>query len=201
MSELRFDHRNSQKDLRFNQVPKNSKKTTSGSLHTLTLSAVDCVPLHRAMMFVAVTVPRLSLSKLPRCNNQSMIRQTTMILYESEMYRVGCGSPSTSFYSGHMLLKWTFACVQRCGVLAVALWPGDRLASVVSSSMLRNGRNKNKLFLHEKMGRMWPNAELSARVKFLREYVLSLVEDKFDLENAFQTKAEFSCAIAVMDKM
>ena len=54
--------------------------------------------------------------------------------------------------------------------------------------------------------RVWPNAVLSARAKFAREYVvkqfwLSFVEDKFDLDSAIQTKAEFSCAIAVMDRI
>ena len=31
--------------------------------------------------------------------------------------------------------------------------------------------------------------------------MLSFVEDKLDLDNAIQTKAEFSCAIAVMDRI
>ena len=46
---------------------------------------------------------------------------------------------------------------------------------------------------------------LGARPKRTRENVVkqfwvSFVEDKFDLDNAIQTKAEFSYAIAVMDK-
>ena len=50
------------------------------------------------------------------------------------------------------------------------------------------------------------SAELSARAKFTREYVLeqfltTSVEDKFDLDKAIQTKAEFSCAIAVWTEL
>ena len=53
-------------------------------------------------------------------------------------------------------------------------------------------------------GRIWPNAELSERAKDTREHVVkrfwfSNEEDKFDLDNAIQTKAEFSYAIAVQD--
>ena len=44
------------------------------------------------------------------------------------------------------------------------------------------------------------------RAKYTREYVVrqfkqSFVDDRFDLENPIQTKAEFSHAIAVMDKI
>ena len=50
------------------------------------------------------------------------------------------------------------------------------------------------------------NAELIARAKFSREYVSKqfwqfFVDDGVDLDNAIQTKAEFSYAIAVMDKI
>ena len=58
----------------------------------------------------------------------------------------------------------------------------------------------------ERTGRVWPNAELSERAKCTREHVLrqfwqSFVDDRFDLENATQMKAEFSDAMAAMDKI
>ena len=64
---------------------------------------------------------------------------------------------------------------------------------------------KRALF-DEKTGSVWPNADLSARAKFTREYIVKLfwlcvVEDKFDPDNATQTKAEFSHALAVMDRI
>ena len=63
-----------------------------------------------------------------------------------------------------------------------------------------------KIQFDEKTGRTWPNAQLSARARFTREDVLkqfwqSFVDDRSDLDNAIQTKAEFSWAIAVMDKI
>ena len=47
---------------------------------------------------------------------------------------------------------------------------------------------------------------MSSRAKFTREHVVkqfwvSFVEDEFDLDNAIPTKAEFSCATAVMDRI
>ena len=36
---------------------------------------------------------------------------------------------------------------------------------------------------------------------FLRQFWQSFVEDRYDLDNAIQTKAEFSYAIAVMDQI
>ena len=62
------------------------------------------------------------------------------------------------------------------------------------------------ILFDEKTGRVWPNAESSERGKYTKEYVLrqswkSFVDDKFDLENVIQKEAEFSCAIAVMDKI
>ena len=64
---------------------------------------------------------------------------------------------------------------------------------------------EKKILFDEKTMRMWPNAECE-RAKYTREYVLrqfkqSFVDDRFDLENPIQTKAEFSYAIAVMDKI
>ena len=64
---------------------------------------------------------------------------------------------------------------------------------------------EKRVLFDEKNGRMRSNAELSARAKFTKEYVLSqfsqsFAEGKFDLENAIQTKAEFCFPIAVMDK-
>ena len=59
---------------------------------------------------------------------------------------------------------------------------------------------EKRALVDEMTGRVWPNAEISARAKFTREYVvkqfwLSFERDKFDLDNAVQTtKAEFSCA-------
>ena len=74
------------------------------------------------------------------------------------------------------------------------LWPGDRRTNV-----------HNYLF-DEKTGRIWPNVTMSSRAKFTREYVVqqfwvSFVEDKFDMCNAIPTKAEFSYATAVMDRI
>ena len=65
---------------------------------------------------------------------------------------------------------------------------------------------EKKVFFDEKTERIWPSAELSARAKYTREHVVeqcwtSFVEDKFDLDNAILAKAEFSCAIAVMDRI
>ena len=47
---------------------------------------------------------------------------------------------------------------------------------------------EKKDFFDEKTERIWPNAELSARAKFTREYVVkqfwtSFVEEKFDLDS------------------
>ena len=58
----------------------------------------------------------------------------------------------------------------------------------------------------EKTGRTWPNPELTERARFTREYVVrkiwqTFVDDRFDLENAIQTNAEFSYAMTVMDKI
>ena len=63
-----------------------------------------------------------------------------------------------------------------------------------------------KILFDEKTGSIWPNAELSERGKYTREHVLrqcwqSFVDDRLNLEKAIQTKAEFSFAIAVMDKI
>ena len=64
---------------------------------------------------------------------------------------------------------------------------------------------EQRAFFDERTGRVWPNAELGARAKFTRENVMkqfwiSFVEDKFNLDIAIQTEAEFSYAIAVMDR-
>ena len=59
---------------------------------------------------------------------------------------------------------------------------------------------KRALF-DEKRGRIRPNADFSARAKFTRECVVKRFWYKFDRDNAIQTKAEFSCAIAVMDRI
>ena len=65
---------------------------------------------------------------------------------------------------------------------------------------------ERKIVFEEKIGRVWPNAELTERAKCTRKFVLkqfwqSFVEDRFYLENAIQTKTLFSSAIAVMDKI
>ena len=75
----------------------------------------------------------------------------------------------------------------------------------ISPSTTPAQREKKTLF-DEKTGGIWPNAELSERATYTREYFLrqfwqSFVDDRFDLDNAIQTKAEFSCAVAVMDKI
>ena len=59
---------------------------------------------------------------------------------------------------------------------------------------------------YEKTGTRWPDAELCERAKYTNKYVLkqfwkSFVDCRFDLENTIQTKAKFSCAIAVLDKI
>ena len=64
---------------------------------------------------------------------------------------------------------------------------------------------KKDLF-DEKTRRIWPNVEMSSRAEFTREYVVkqfwvSLVEDKCDLYNAISTKAEFSYATALMGRI
>ena len=64
---------------------------------------------------------------------------------------------------------------------------------------------EKRAILKKRTARVWPNAELSAGDKFTRENVvkqcgLSIEEDKFDWDNAIQ-KAEFSYAIAVMDRI
>ena len=64
---------------------------------------------------------------------------------------------------------------------------------------------KKDLF-DENTGRIRPNAEMSSRARSTTEYVMkqfsvSFVEDKFGLDNAIQTKASFSYAIAGMDRV
>ena len=63
-----------------------------------------------------------------------------------------------------------------------------------------------KIHFDGRTGRTCPNALPSARARFTREYVLkqfwqSFVDERFDLGNAIQTRAEFSDAFAVMDKI
>ena len=58
----------------------------------------------------------------------------------------------------------------------------------------------------EKTCRVWLNAEITERATCRREHVLkqfwqSFVDDRLDRGNAIQTKAEFSSAIAVIDKI
>ena len=65
--------------------------------------------------------------------------------------------------------------------------------------------NKKPVRWKDRDGRIWPNTEPSERARFTREYVLSqfwqtFLDDRFDLENAKQTNAVFSYAVAVMDK-
>ena len=57
-----------------------------------------------------------------------------------------------------------------------------------------------------KTWRTWPNPELTEKTRFTREYVVRqiwqiIVDDKFDLENAIQTNAEFSYAMRVIDEI
>ena len=54
---------------------------------------------------------------------------------------------------------------------------------------------EKRAFFDEKTGRVWPNAELSARAKVTREFVLkqfwlSFVGDKFDLDSVIQIGSE-----------
>ena len=58
---------------------------------------------------------------------------------------------------------------------------------------------EEKRTLFDGTRRVWPQAELIARAKLTREYVVRLFGQS-DLDNAIQTKAEFSYAIAVMDR-
>ena len=44
-------------------------------------------------------------------------------------------------------------------------------------------------------------SQISQGNTFLKKFWQSSVDDRFDLDNAIQTKAEFSHAIAVMDKL
>ena len=65
---------------------------------------------------------------------------------------------------------------------------------------------ERKVLCEERTGRVSPHAELSERAKCTRQYVLrqfwqSFVDDRLDLENAIQTNAEFSSAVATMDKI
>ena len=66
---------------------------------------------------------------------------------------------------------------------------------------------EKKVLFDEQTGRILPKrAQISARAWGTREYVLkqfwaSYVKDEFDLIIAIQTKADFSCAKAVMDKI
>ena len=58
----------------------------------------------------------------------------------------------------------------------------------------------------ERTARTWPNAQQCARARITRESVLkqfwqSVVDDRFDLDNAIHTNSEFSYALAVMDKL
>ena len=63
-----------------------------------------------------------------------------------------------------------------------------------------------KTLFDEKTGTGWANEELSdwsqsTRGAFLKHFWHFFVNDKIDLENAIQTKAEFSYALTVMDKI
>ena len=83
------------------------------------------------------------------------------------------------------------------------VFPHDRRTNVHNSS---NEWEEKKDLFDEKTGRIWPNVTMSSRAKFTREYVVKqfwvcFVEDKFDLDNAIQTKAEFSHATAAMDRI
>ena len=67
--------------------------------------------------------------------------------------------------------------------------------------------NEENLFDDKTRG-IATNAEVSERPNItqvnkyiLRQFWQSFVDDGFDLENAIQTKAVFSCAIVVMDKI
>ena len=52
---------------------------------------------------------------------------------------------------------------------------------------------EEKILFDEKTGRICPDAEISERAKFTRDCVLRQFWQSFvDLENAIQTKAEFS---------
>ena len=82
---------------------------------------------------------------------------------------------------------------------------GGQVYREILQSVQRKEKRR-KPFFDEKMGRICPSAELSARAKLRREYVvtqflLSFVEYKFDLDNAIQNEAGFSYAIAAMDKV
>ena len=81
----------------------------------------------------------------------------------------------------------------------------DRRTNVQTTSNQYNGMGRKEGHFEKRTARVWPNAELSAGDKFTRENVvkqcgLSIEEDKFDWDNAIQ-KAEFSYAIAVMDRI
>ena len=61
--------------------------------------------------------------------------------------------------------------------------------------MTTAGWEEKRILVDEKTGRVWPNAELSEGVELTRDYVVrqfwqSFLEDKFELGNAIQTKAE-----------
>ena len=111
-------------------------------------------------------------------------------------------------------------------VVSYAPWLSSRALGSGRHNSLQQGfrsRGKNFFFSHllpglaeeweekkdlfdEKTGRIWPNVEMSSRAKFTSEYVViqfwvSFVEDKCDLDNAIQTKAEFSYATAVMGRI
>ena len=63
-----------------------------------------------------------------------------------------------------------------------------------------------KIQFDEKTRRTWPNPEPSERARITRKYVLrqfwqTFVDDRFDLENAKQTKTVCSYAMEVMDKL
>ena len=91
-------------------------------------------------------------------------------------------------------------------VLALAPGAGNRRTGAQNSfDDLGSMGTKRNLF-DEKTGRSGTNAELSERAKYTREYVLRqfgqpFVDDRIDLENANQTKAELSSPMALMDKI
>ena len=60
-------------------------------------------------------------------------------------------------------------CVKIPGdVLALAPGAGNRRTGVQNSSDQNGGMGSKKRLFGEKSGRVWPNAELSARVKFTK---------------------------------
>ena len=106
-----------------------------------------------------------------------------------------------------MTLVWCNSCGSRVVNHVLARVPGAcnwRTYRIPPLSRNHAWKAKKSHF-DERKQRTWPKGATECRSQIHKEYVLkhfwlSFVDDRFDLDNAIEPKAEFSCASAMMDK-